>query len=293
MQEGLIVKALAGFYYVESSTGRIQCRARGIFKKKGINPLVGDKALYSMVGNQEGVLEQILPRRNELTRPPIANIDQALLVFSSSEPSWSPRLLDRMLVQAERSRLDSVIVITKIDQVQDLSPLMDDVEAYKNMGYPVLLVSTVNGVGIDQVKQALEGRISVFSGQSGVGKSTLINEIIPGIELKMGEVSHKLGRGKHTTRHVELLALEPKGYIADTPGFSQLDFTDLEPEQLSRFFREIREVSKDCYYRGCLHTEEEGCAVRIAAKEGLILKQRYDHYLEFLAELKVAKERRY
>jgi ribosome biogenesis GTPase len=293
MQEGVIVKALSGFYYVEDGQTIRMCRARGVFKKKGIIPLVGDKVTYTPIGTREGVIEEILARRVELVRPPIANVDQVLLVFSVKEPELNLWLLDRILVHTERARLPGVILFTKSDLLENGDECQLWVSAYEKLGYPVLMVSSRTGEGIEDVRTLVNGKISVVAGQSGVGKSSLLNQLSPELRLKSAEVSHKLGRGRHTTRHVELLRLASRTYVADSPGFSQLEFGDMEPEELAACFREIFELGQQCLYRGCLHETEEGCAVRPAAQEGRMAPWRYQNYLEFLAELKDMKERRF
>lgn len=293
MPEGIIVKALSGFYYVEDGQKVYMCRARGVFKKKGINPLVGDQVSYTPIGSKEGVLEEIKPRQVELVRPPIANVDQALMVFSVKEPDLNLWLLDRIIVHMERAGLPGAIVLSKIDLLVTPLEYKHSVDVYQQMNYPVFTVSSRTGKGIDHVRRYLDGKLSVVTGQSGVGKSTLLNTLSPDLNLKSGEISQKLGRGRHTTRHVELIRMADRTYVADTPGFSQLDFGLMEPKELSHCFREIRERASQCLYRGCLHEKEEGCAVYSAVQEGKIAHWRYEHYLEFLAELKDNKERRF
>ncbi|HEU4963082.1 MAG TPA: ribosome small subunit-dependent GTPase A [Bacilli bacterium] len=293
MPEGIITKAIAGFYYVQDEDIVRQCRARGVFKKHGINPLVGDRVVFSPIGGREGVVEEVLPRKNELVRPPIANIDQSVLTFSAVEPDFNPKLLDRMLVQTERVDLEAVIIITKIDKLPDRSVLDKWMQPYLEMGYTVLPVASKSGEGLEAVRDTLAGKLSGLAGNSGVGKSTLLNALVPGLNLNVGEISQKLGRGKHTTRHSEIYRLYEETFVIDTPGFATLEFTDMEPEVLAVCFRDIWQKSHDCKYRGCLHTTEDGCAVRPAAEAGEISPRRYANYREFLEELKEAKERRY
>ncbi|WP_018132911.1 ribosome small subunit-dependent GTPase A [Effusibacillus pohliae] len=293
MPEGMIVKALAGFYYVLVGDRLYQCRARGIFKKRGVSPLVGDRVLFTPVGGQEGVVEEILPRSVELVRPPIANVDRAVLVFSVKEPDLNRRLLDRMLVLIEKAGIEPVLVLTKIDLLEQPDLLDAEIAPYSAIGYPVYRVSAKQGVGLEEVRSLFVGKISVLAGQSGVGKSSLLNALYPSLNLKMGEVSHKLGRGRHTTRHVELIPVDSSSFIADTPGFSQLDFGELEPAELDQYFREIACLSQDCYYRECEHESEHDCAVRKALAEGKLDEIRYRHYLEFLWEVRKTKEGRY
>lgn len=294
MTRGLIVKALSGFYYVEPD-GReevIRCRARGLFKKDGITPLVGDRVRFSVEATGEGTVMEIEPRSSELVRPPIANVDTVVLVFSVAEPAVSHQLLDRFLVHTETAGLTSIICFSKTDLIEGQEELDEAIGRYSKIGYEVFATSSVNHEGTDGLVERLQGHISVFAGQSGVGKSTLLNTMIPGLNLETNEISHRLGRGKHTTRHVELIRLPSGGYIADTPGFSQLDFQNMELDELADGFREFRELRGYCKFRGCLHTGEPDCAITHALQEGEIDRSRYDHYVLFLQELKEAKEKR-
>lgn len=293
MPEGIIVKAISGFYYVQDGEIVRQCRARGVFKKREISPLVGDRVRFEPIGGREGVVEEVLPRRNELVRPPVANLDQAVLTFSAAEPDFNPKLLDRMLVHVERIDLPAVIVLTKIDLLADPSKIAAWLAPYRAMGYRTAAVSTVTGDGLDEVRAHLDHKLSGLAGNSGVGKSSLLNQIVPALNLNVGEISQKLGRGRHTTRHSEIFRLYDDTFVIDTPGFSTLEFEGMEPEHLSPCFVDIWEAGRDCKYRGCLHETEDGCAVRPAVETGALDKGRYAHYLEFLGELKEAKEWRY
>ncbi|MGN7357614.1 ribosome small subunit-dependent GTPase A [Paenibacillus sp. SAF-054] len=305
MPEGVIVKALSGYYYVKplvngmAASGEkdaVQCRARGIFKKKGVTPLVGDHIVYSHTENGEGMVDEILPRRSELIRPPVANVDLAVLVFSVREPDLNLQLLDKFLVHIEHSGLDTVICLTKQDLLSDKpdaeDPVMQVKALYEQIGYQVIISSSRLGLGTDLLKERLKGQISVFSGQSGVGKSSLLNRLVPGLTLETSAISMRLGRGKHTTRHVELIELDEGGFVADTPGFSQLDFLELGVEELSTCFRDFASFAEQCKFRGCSHTHEPGCKVREAVEEGKIATSRYEHYVLFLTEMK-DKKRRY
>ncbi|MCM3746140.1 ribosome small subunit-dependent GTPase A [Paenibacillus pasadenensis] len=303
--QGLIVKALSGYYYV-SEDGRqtppVQCRARGIFKKRGESPLVGDRVVYSVSGTGEGTVEEILPRNTELIRPPVANADLAVLVFSVTEPSLSLTLLDKFLVHIEHAGLEPVLCLSKQDlslegeATKEARQAAETVERiYGRIGYQVLGTSSRRASGLEELRQVLKGRLALFAGQSGVGKSSLLNALIPGLSLETNEISSRLGRGKHTTRHVELVNVGDAGdggFVADTPGFSQLDFQELGIEDLSFGFREFRELSPNCKFRGCTHTHEPGCAVTAALEAGEAAQSRYDSYVQFLNEMK-EKKRRY
>jgi ribosome biogenesis GTPase len=287
MPEGRIVKALSGFYYVADGDRVIQCRARGLFKKKDakVNPLVGDWVVYESVSETEGYIMQVHERKSELLRPPVSNVDQAILVFSLKEPAFSSLLLDKFLVHTEHAGIDSVIVLSKAD-LATAEEAAEVMRKYERVGYRVIPTSKRDGRGVDELRAELRDRISVFAGQSGVGKSSLINVLFPGIELQTGDVSQKLGRGRHTTRHVELIPLPEGGYVADTPGFSSLEFIGLSELDLARSFRDFEQFADGCKFRGCLHLSEPGCAVREAVETDDIDPARYQHYKQFTEELK-------
>lgn len=292
MPEGRIVKALSGFYYVADGDRVYSCRARGLFKKKGakINPLVGDWVNYDVINDTEGYVMEVGERTSELVRPPISNVDLAVLVFSMYKPMFSPLLLDKFLVHTEHAGIDSVIVLSKADQAEE-EEIAKIVKKYEAIGYTVIPTSKIDHRGMDEVKELLRDRISVFAGQSGVGKSSLINLLYPGVSLQTGEVSQKLGRGKHTTRHVELIPLEGGGYVADTPGFSSLEFMDMSEQDLADSFREFAALSPRCKFRGCLHVSEPSCAVQAALEAGEASMERYEHYKQFREELKEYQRR--
>jgi ribosome biogenesis GTPase / thiamine phosphate phosphatase len=292
MAEGKIIKALSGFYYVLGDEGIIQCRGRGVFRKNKITPLVGDNVVYQAENETDGYILEIKKRKNELVRPPIANVDQAILVFSAVEPDFSTALLDRFLVLIEYNQIQPIICITKMDLVgeEKEEKIKQYANDYKKAGYNVLLISSKKGIGINDLYPYLEGKISVVAGQSGVGKSSLLNALKPELQLKTNDISSHLGRGKHTTRHVELIEIG-NGLVADTPGFSSLEFTEIEQEGLNFCFPDIAAVSEECKYRGCLHISEPKCAVKVAVEEGEIPDYRYEHYKEFLQEIKERKPR--
>ncbi|KAA9025920.1 ribosome small subunit-dependent GTPase A [Niallia endozanthoxylica] len=292
MPEGKIVKALSGFYYVFSNDKLVQCRGRGVFRKNKITPLVGDEVVFQAENDTEGYILEIKERKNELVRPPIANVDQAILVFSAVEPDFSTALLDRFLVLIEYNRIRPLICITKMDLTSEAEKINIHkfAEDYQKAGYDVLLTSSETAEGINELLPYIKGEISVFAGQSGVGKSSLLNVLRPDLSLKTNDISNHLGRGKHTTRHVELIHIG-EGLVADTPGFSSLEFTEIEAEELNFCFPEIQALSEECKFRGCLHISEPKCAVKSAYEDGELPAYRYEHYLEFLDEIKNRKPR--
>lgn len=292
MPKGQIIKALSGYYYVIDEQGTVrQCRARGLFKIQGVTPLVGDWVEYDPLGEREGYLMQVKPRLTQLVRPPIANVGKAALVFSLKKPELDLYMVDKFLVLAEQARIEPLICLTKADLLANSEQTDEIIRLYHSIGYPIFVTSIMDGRGIEELKGQLANTISVFAGPSGVGKSSLLNFIIPGLQLETGEISSKLRRGKHTTRHVELLALPEGGWVADTPGFSQLDFREIEKEELSGFFPEMAKLSAGCKFRGCLHMGEPGCEVLAAKENGEIADSRYRHYQQFLNELKEKKWR--
>lgn len=286
MAQGQIRKALSGYYYVYNEGQLIQCRGRGVFRNRGESPLVGDIVDFEIVENSDGVITKIHPRKNELIRPPIANIDQALLVFSAKEPDFQTTLLDRFLVVLESYYVKPIICITKTDLLNEdeKNKIQNYIEDYKKIGYEVITTYKNDKDLLNQLKPLLKGKMTVLAGQSGVGKSTIMNTLIPELNLKTAEISHSLGRGKHTTRHVELIEVA-EGLLADTPGFSSLEFNHIEKNELSNFFPEMLSLSENCKFRGCLHLKEPNCAVKDALEHKQIADYRYEHYLQLLQEI--------
>lgn len=292
MIDGKILKGIGGFYYVDTLEGLFECKARGIFRKEKITPLVGDDVLISIVDseNKKAVLEEIKERKTELIRPQIANVDKALIVFSVKEPTPNLSLLDRFIVLAEKENLDIVIILTKIDLI-DQEELEKIKQIYEISGYKVILVSSKQNLNIDKVKDELVGNVVVFAGPSGVGKSSLLNQIDNNFNLETGKVSDKIKRGKHTTRHAELLKLECGGMVADTPGFSSLNLDDIEYNELKEYFIEFDKFD-DCKFGfKCVHENEPDCSVKEAVQNGEISEVRYKSYLQLLNEIKNGKRR--
>ncbi|WP_312506789.1 ribosome small subunit-dependent GTPase A [Lysinibacillus sp.] len=293
MAQGQIRKALSGYYYVYDGQQLIQCRGRGVFRNRGESPLVGDMVEYTMeTEGSDGTIQKILARQNELIRPPIANIDQGILVFSVKEPNFNTILLDRFLVVLESFHVHPIICLTKMDLLnpEERKELQQYIEDYQSMGYTVLQTYKDEEELIGRLQPILKGKTTVLAGQSGVGKSTLLNTLIPDLNLKTGIISQSLGRGKHTTRHVELIEV-CDGLLADTPGFSSFDFDEIEKEELGACFPEMAKIADDCKFRGCLHLKEPKCAVKAAVEAGDIRDYRYKHYEQFMQEIMDRKPR--
>ncbi len=293
MLKGKIIKGLSGFYYVDTETGLYECKARGIFRKQKITPLVGDNVEISVVDeeNKKGIVEIIEERETELVRPPIANVDKALIVVAIKDPKPNLSLLDRFIVHAERENLDIVIIFTKIDL--DDGSLDELIEIYEKAGYKVIPVSSEKHINIDKVKDELVGNTVVFAGPSGVGKSSLLNQIDETFQLKTGTVSEKIGRGRHTTRHAELLKLECGGMVADTPGFSSLELDGIDEMELKEYFIEFDEYDECKFGSKCVHENEPSCDIKEAVENNEISKQRYESYIQLLNEIRQKNSRRY
>lgn len=286
---GLILKGIGGFYYVETPEKIVECRARGIFRKNGVTPLAGDRVGIKVSPDGTGTVEEILPRKNFLHRPPVANIDRLVIVASVCEPSPNALVIDRMIAEAEFRQIEPVLVISKID-MKNADALF---EIYRKAGIRLFCVSSATGEGVDEIEKILSGKITAFTGNSGVGKSTLLNSMFRNFHLATGEISQKLGRGRHTTRQVELLKLESGGYVVDTPGFSSLETAQgggITKEQLPCCFREFEPYLNQCRFTSCSHTCEDGCAVIAAVRNGTISKSRHDSYVAIYREMKDVKE---
>lgn len=282
MQNGIITKGIGGFYYVLSRDQIIECKARGVFRKEKVTPLVGDKVNIE-VKNGKGSIVEILPRTNSLIRPAVANVDTLVIVTAAAAPEPNLTLVDKMLVHAHRSGIEAVICINKTDLGS-----RDDIKAiYEGAGYKVICVSAEKKENLEELTDYIKGKVTAFSGLSGVGKSTLLN-IFTNANMETGCLSQKIERGKHTTRHVELIPIED-GFVFDTPGFSSLEIPHMETEELCECFPEMDKLSQFCKFRGCSHVKDSGCAVKEALQKNEIHQSRYESYVQMYEYLKTIK----
>lgn len=289
--QGKIIKGIAGFYYVHVvESGIYECKAKGVFRKEKVKPLVGDDVEIEILDEAEktGNIVQILPRMNELIRPAVANIDQALVVFAVTEPKPHFNLLDRFLVMMESKEIPVVLCFNKKD-IASQPELKELQEIYSACGYRVIFTSALNEENVGTVKEVLQGKTTVIAGPSGVGKSSLINLLQTEIRMETGSISKKIARGKHTTRHSELITIDGNSYIMDTPGFSSLYVNDFEKGELKYYIREFAPYEGKCRFNGCDHVHEPGCAVKAAVEHGEIHTVRYEDYLEMYQELQEKK----
>ncbi|WIF94589.1 ribosome small subunit-dependent GTPase A [Caminicella sporogenes] len=292
MKEGIIVKGIGGFYYIKCGDNVYECRARGIFRKKNIKPLVGDYVKFTLNNENSGVIEEILDRKSELLRPPVANVEHAIIVFAAKNPEPNMILLDKMLVLGEVAGLKLTICINKIDLDENGEIIKKIQSIYKNTGYNIIFSSTKNDLGIDDIKNVLKNKITVFAGPSGVGKSSILNAVQSNLKLKTGDISRKIKRGKHTTRHTELLELDFGGWVVDTPGFTSLNIDFIESEKIAECFPEFRKYLDECKFTDCMHINEPDCKVKEALDNGFISKQRYENYVSFVKQI-LENNRRY
>ena len=285
MLKGTIVMGIGGFYYVNTGCGVYECRARGKFRLEKVTPTVGDFVEISVIdeNGRKGSLDVIFARRNELIRPRVSNVDQAAIVFAAKSPALNPDLLDRFIILAERQKLDVIICINKID-IDKSEKYKDIAEIYTKSGFKVIPLSAEEGTNIDLLREELNGKISVFAGPSGVGKSSLLNAVNPMLGLNTGEISAKIERGKHTTRHAELMEIFDGSFIVDSPGFTSLFLDDIEKDELQYYFREFRPYIGNCRFSGCSHIHEPECAVK-AHVGGRINEMRYNRYVNIYDEL--------
>ena len=278
MTEGVIIKALSGFYYVKTADGMLECKARGRFRLDGTSPLVGDRVQCSLDAQGRGRIDLVEQRKNWFIRPTVANIDALVFVAANSNPVTDPFLIDRVSVIAEESGCELIICLNKTD----LNAGEELYRIFAGAGFPVIRTSAETGEGVEQLRAELRGKISAFTGNSGVGKSSLLNRLLPGLNIPTGEVSEKLGRGKHTTRHTELFELEEGSYVADTPGFASFEIEMMKripKEELQYDFRDFAPYIGRCRFQDCTHRKEPGCAVTEAVQSGAVSESRYTSYL--------------
>lgn len=286
--QGKIIKGIGGFYYVDiPEHGLYECKAKGSFRNQKLKPLPGDNVTIDVLDEEKklGNIIEISERINELIRPAVANVDQALIEFAAAQPNPNLNLLDRFLVLMNRQQVNTIICFNKIDIAED--GMLERLEqAYAKCGMPVILISTYTGAGMEQVRKLIHGKTTVFAGPSGVGKSSLLNELMPEANVKTGEISEKIKRGKHTTRHSELMKAEDSTFLIDTPGFSTLYLEKLDKDELRQYYAEFQEYEGKCRFLGCSHTHEPDCCVKQAVEAGEISTIRYKNYIELYEELK-------
>lgn len=290
MIEGVIIRGVGGNYYVDTGNDLIECRARGLFRLKNIKPLVGDKVIIRLTEEDEnhGYIEEIKERTNEMVRPPVANAEQLLIFFAVTNPEPSFLLLDKLIIAAEINNLKPVICFNKCD-LADIKIIKEFKDVFVNTDYKVVFTSKHDENSINQLKTILKDKLSVFSGPSGVGKSSIMNAVQPNFQLKTGEISDKLKRGKHTTRHAEIYKLDFGGYVVDTPGFSSFELEGIKESDLKEYYPEIKKIDFGCKFADCLHYKEPNCVIKDAVNNGLISETRYNNYVRLLEEIRKIK----
>lgn len=288
--QGKIIKGIAGFYYVYAEESLYECKAKGAFRNQKVKPLVGDNVVISVLDKEKkiGNIDQILPRTSELVRPAVANVDQALVVFAASAPEPNFNLLDRFLIMMEKQKVPTIICFNKMDLVDD-AKFQEYAAVYERSGYPVISASTYEEHGMDTIFKALKGKTTTLAGPSGVGKSSIMNMLNPDAHMDTGIISKKIERGRHTTRHSEILPVGEDTYLMDTPGFSSVYFYDMEPEDLKLYYREFEAYEPYCRFGGCNHIGEKECGIKQAVENGKISSSRYENYRLFFEELKDRK----
>lgn len=290
--QGIIIGNISNTYKIKTDTKTYEAYARGKFKNEEKTPLVGDKVEIEITDEEKqiAIIEQILSRKNEIKRPKIANIDQIIFIISTKNPKPDLLMLDKQLAYVEKLKIEPIIIINKID-LQDTYKQIQ--ELYTNIGYKTIVTSAKQGIGIDEVKQILKNKISVFSGNSGVGKSSIINALFGGDKTQEGEISHKNKKGKNTTTDTKLYELEENTYIADTPGFSSFEISEIESTELEKYFREFPPEVANCEFVGCTHIKEQNCGVKYAVEEGRISQERYERFCKIYEELKDKEKHRW
>lgn len=289
--QGRVIKGIAGFYYVQTEQGVYECKAKGIFRKMKIKIIPGDYVTIEVLSQEEktGNIETLIERRNELIRPVVSNVDQALIIFAAKEPQPNFNLLDRMILLMKEQGINIILCFNKCDLITQEEK--EELEtAYRGSGCKLMFTSARENAGMEELKKELVGKTTVLAGPSGVGKSSTINLLQSGICMETGAVSEKISRGKHTTRHAELIAADDKTYLVDTPGFSSLYALDIEKEQLKEYYEEFLEYNGSCRFLGCLHYKEPDCAVKEKVAQGEISRLRYDNYIQILEEIKNKKK---
>jgi ribosome biogenesis GTPase len=284
---GVIMKGIGGFYYVKTEDALYECRARGIFRKDNFAPLPGDRVHISVndEAGKTGNIDEILPRDSLLVRPAVANVNQLAAVLAAKSPAPDLLLLDKLLITAEAKGIKAILCINKID-LDPEEGYLSIVDAYSKAGYEIILLSSKTDTGFGQLRHSFEGRITVFAGQSGVGKSTILNRIMQAWVMQTGDISAKVERGRHTTRHAELVRLDAGGYVVDTPGFSSFELADIQFDEIERFYPEFAPHLGKCRFTHCSHISEPDCEVKKALEEGTVGKDRYERYIRFYTVLK-------
>ncbi|WP_010252397.1 ribosome small subunit-dependent GTPase A [Acetivibrio cellulolyticus] len=294
MLPGIIIKGIGGFYYVKTEFGLFECKARGIFRKDSFTPLPGDKVSISVSNQDEkvGNIEEIFPRDSQLIRPAVANVNQIAIVIAIKSPQPDFTLLDKLLITVEQKDISAVICINKIDLDKDME-YKNVAESYQKAGYRVLALSSAIETGFDELESALKDKTTAFAGQSGVGKSTILNRVLDSYVMETGKVSDRIERGRHTTRHAELIELKSGGFVVDTPGFSSFELSGLEAGELQNFYPEFRQYFGRCKFTGCMHISEPECEVKAALERGILDYGRHARYVEFCNMLKEKQRKKY
>lgn len=294
MQEGLIIKGIGGFYYLKSGENIYECKPRGIMRKEQIQPVPGDRVRFSVVEKEKntGVIEEICKRKNFFIRPQIANVDQVILIFAVRHPDPDFLLLDKLLIKMLSMNIKPIICINKMDLDED-KKYAEQFNAYLKLGLTIIFITASKNMGVAELKEKFKGNLTILAGPSGVGKSTLVNKLHPNENIEVGDLSRKLERGKHTTRHVELFEVAEGGYIADTPGFSSFDIDDIKSSQLQMYYPEFNKFKEYCRFNGCSHLSEPSCAVKDAVSSNQIDGGRYERYNNIYAHLKQNERNKY